>query len=416
DHNTITAQILGLYEAGISHLPYLVRVSANKFHLAWLSFLTRRLVILLTGSILVLGFILLFTRVEKTVLSNSRLILGLASFLTALFLTDFMNLEYLPFTLLAFKKIVVIARHVASIVFMLGFLQLIERKLDFFSRLFIAIQMLCSLVLLYPPTVHLLKQFYTFTYLTLIPMPLYLLYLLFNKGFKKRAYSILLCGVALATCAGVRDAIIPLLYPGATYYSHFGFMLLIISASWFIVLDELNHFRLFMQERSKSEQYRKESQQDPLTGVYNRSMLEAARSNLHSDYSIIIIDIDDLKEINDTFGHPTGDFVLRNLASRIQNLVRYDDLIIRYGGDEFLAILPRCSTERLVLLETRFRDEFARTQIPMSDGRELAYSVSVGSAHVSSLDKPSLNALDEAIIRADTRMYDNKRMKKRVEG
>lgn len=412
EHNTITADIYGSYEAGISHPPYLVRKTGNMLHLAWLFFVTRGLVIFLTGAILLLGFVVIFTGFGEISQTNSRVMLGLASLLTALFLTDFMNLEYLPITLLAFKKIVAIARHGAAIVFLIGFLKLLERKQDLFSKLFIVIQALCSLALLYPPSVSMLKRFYTFTYLTIAPMPLYLLYFLFSKRPQKQEYSILIVGVIFATLTCIRDVALPLLRPGAIWYSHYGFMILIISAAWFIVLDDMNHFRLFMIEKTISEQYRHESLHDPLTGVYNRSMLELARRELPADFSIIILDIDDLKAINDTHGHLAGDDALRSLASRIQNLVRYDDMTIRYGGDEFLVILPHCPAERLASIVDTFNAEFSKCEVAMNDGRVFTYSVSIGSTCASPNEKSGPRSFDEAVAQADERMYAEKRRKK----
>ncbi len=412
EHNTITADIYGSYKAGISHPPYLVRKTGNTLHLAWLFFVTRGLVVLLTGAILLLGFILIFMGFGEIPQTNSRVMLGLASLLTALFLTDFMNLEYLPLTLLAFKKIVVIARHGAAVVFLIGFLKLLERRQDLFSKSFIVIQTLCSLVLLYAPSVDILKRFYTFTFLTIAPMPLYLLHFLFSNRPQKKEYSILVAGVIFATVSSVRDVVMPLIKPSAIYYSHYGFMILIISAAWFIVLDDMNHFRLFMMEKRISEQYRHESLHDSLTGVYNRSMLKLARHDLPADFSIIILDIDDLKKINDTYGHLAGDYALRNLASRIQNLVRHDDMTIRYGGDEFLVILPHCSAERLASIVDNFNAEFTKSETLMDDGRFFTYSVSIGSACASPDEKSGPRSLDEAVAQADERMYAEKRRKK----
>lgn len=410
--NTIAAEIRGVYEAGISRLPYLIQKSESPYSLSWLSFSTRGLVVILAGAIIILGFILIFMGFGMYPQNNSRLILGIACFLTALFLTDFMNLEYLPVSLLAFKKMVVIARHLAAITFFIGFLKLLEHPSDIFIRIFVVIQIACSAILLYPSEVHLLKQFYTVTYLTILPLPLYLLYFLFHKRLQKKEYSILLAGVIFAMLTAIRDVAIPLINPGALYFSHFGFMILIISAAWFIVNDDIQHFRLLIQEKTRSEQYRHESLHDPLTGAYNRSMLEQAQRDLPSDFSLILIDIDNLKEINDSYGHLAGDYALRNLVSRIQNLIRHDDLTIRYGGDEFLVILPHCPSERLASIVENFAAEFSRSEVALQDGQIFTYSVSLGSMCVMSSNRSCSDSFEDALVRADEKMYENKRLKK----
>lgn len=86
---------------------------------------------------------------------------------------------------------------------------------------------------------------------------------------------------------------------------------------------------------------------DPLTGLYNRHKLDEALSaeverghRYHRPLSAIMIDLDDLKEINDEHGHPTGDQVLMDVAEGIRSQIRRVDIATRYGGDEFLVLLP----------------------------------------------------------------------------
>lgn len=411
--NTIIADINGVYEAGISHLPYLIQKSANPFSLSWLSFSTSGLVILLAGAILIIGFILIFIGFSMYPSYNSRLFLGLACFLTALFLTDFMNLEYLPVSLLIFKKMVVISRHLAAIAFCIGFLKLFERPLDLFARMFIALQIVCSAILLYPATMHLLKQFYTVTYLTILPLPLYLLYFLFTKCSRKKEYSILLAGVVFATLTALRDVAIPLVYPGAVYYSHYGFMILIFTAACFIALDEINYFSLFVREKTSAERYRNVSLHDPLTGAWNRSMMEDTVHSLPDDFSLILMDIDDLKEINDRYGHLAGDNALRDLVFRAQGLIKHNDLVIRLGGDEFLIILPHCPADRLASTARDIADECSRSALSLQNGEVFGYSVSIGSfCAAPALSSPAVS-FEEAMTKADEAMYANKQQKKR---
>jgi diguanylate cyclase (GGDEF)-like protein len=92
---------------------------------------------------------------------------------------------------------------------------------------------------------------------------------------------------------------------------------------------------------------REQSIRDPLTGLYNRRHLQetldkefalARREN--QVVSILIMDVDRFKQINDTYGHPAGDFLLQEFGKLLQECVRQEDIVCRYGGDEFVTVMP----------------------------------------------------------------------------
>ncbi|MCL4424213.1 MAG: diguanylate cyclase [Firmicutes bacterium] len=129
------------------------------------------------------------------------------------------------------------------------------------------------------------------------------------------------------------------------------------------------------------------SETDPLTGLYNRRhfgkrLLEetgrAARS--HSPFSLAFFDVDDMKEINDTYGHPAGDGVIQWIASFLSQNSRFGDILCRYGGDEFVAILPHTGKEQALSFCQRLARRLADQKIPVHPGltvtRMLSYGVS----------------------------------------
>ena len=100
-----------------------------------------------------------------------------------------------------------------------------------------------------------------------------------------------------------------------------------------------------IRQTKRAEQFYTESVQDPLTGVYNRKILPAVESGLRTDFSVLLFDLDDFKQINDTYGHDAGDRALKAFTKVICRVVRSNDFIIRLGGDEFIAVLPGCALE-----------------------------------------------------------------------
>lgn len=101
---------------------------------------------------------------------------------------------------------------------------------------------------------------------------------------------------------------------------------------------------------------------DPLTGCYNRKMFsdqlqnETARSTRHGEtYSVVIFDIDDFKSVNDLYGHPAGDQVLINIANLVHENLRKSDIFARWGGEEFIMLLPETNLQGAAVLADKIR-------------------------------------------------------------
>lgn len=152
---------------------------------------------------------------------------------------------------------------------------------------------------------------------------------------------------------------------------------------------------------------------DPLTGLTNRlglrdelerELARWRRGELHG-LALAFVDLDDFKEINDEFGHETGDHVLREIASRMQHALRPDDVLARIGGDEFVAVLGLQATgDRAVeLLAERFTHAFGEPML--LGGRAVRLRASVGVVTAVDADEDTAAFL----ARADAAMYEAKR-------
>ncbi|MGX1829038.1 sensor domain-containing diguanylate cyclase [Paenibacillus taichungensis] len=127
---------------------------------------------------------------------------------------------------------------------------------------------------------------------------------------------------------------------------------------------------------------------DLLTGLKNRrffqdKMLEslALFRETQCVFSLLVVDIDHFKSINDTYGHPIGDLVLGNLAGLLQSVSRSTDVVARYGGEEFVIILADCDRQQAVTIAERYR-----SQVASADWGEYNITVSIGAATVSQED------------------------------
>lgn len=160
---------------------------------------------------------------------------------------------------------------------------------------------------------------------------------------------------------------------------------------------------------SRTEEIYKLAILDPLTGLYNRRSgeqrlaEEISRSQRYGrPLTVVMLDIDGLKSVNDTFGHPTGDQLIKQFSERLQRAVRGSDVAVRLGGDEFLLLLPECKLEEVRHVLRRLNGmkiEF--------DGQAIPLTFSAGWTDYIPGELP-----EQLLKRADAALYINKRTAK----
>jgi diguanylate cyclase (GGDEF)-like protein len=158
-----------------------------------------------------------------------------------------------------------------------------------------------------------------------------------------------------------------------------------------------------------AEQNRRMALQDPLTGLSNRRSLFQAMEKLFvkaeaesQPLSLMIIDVDLFKQVNDRFGHQAGDKVLKHVATTIKNRLRQNDIVARIGGEEFLAVLPDAPPEGAIQLAEALRKTMAERPLDYK-GQEISVTISIGLYSSGSL-APNQTP-DSVIASADKALY-----------
>jgi diguanylate cyclase (GGDEF)-like protein len=160
------------------------------------------------------------------------------------------------------------------------------------------------------------------------------------------------------------------------------------------------------------EVLRHQATHDPLTGLWNRTVIldrlerELARCRREGKVvGVLMVDVDHFKGLNDAHGHPAGDAALREISRRLTAGIRPYDSVGRYGGEEFLLVLPECDPTAVAHLGERLREVVAATRLDLPEGL-ISVTISVGGAASGAADGDSVESLVRA---ADAALYRAKR-------
>jgi len=163
---------------------------------------------------------------------------------------------------------------------------------------------------------------------------------------------------------------------------------------------------------AKTQKYIKKIEQlnliDPMTELYNRRFLEEVVSKIMSQsernediYSVLMLDVDWFKKVNDTYGHDVGDTVIVEIAKVIKKNIRDADLAIRYGGEEFVIILHNPSKEGTLFVANKIHSAFGKKIFNVGNGNTIQKTLSIGIAHYPS----NGDSIWKCIKYADTALY-----------
>lgn len=165
----------------------------------------------------------------------------------------------------------------------------------------------------------------------------------------------------------------------------------------------------FREQAELEEALKFQARTDPLTGTFNRRYFwelanqQIAQTNAQSSsLSVLLLDIDHFKHINDTFGHTDGDAALILVAQRCAKQLRKNDILARFGGEEFVILLPGANLDQASQKAEELRNRIASEPIILSGNKPITVTVSIG---VASVTADEMISLDQLLNLADTRLY-----------
>lgn len=197
-------------------------------------------------------------------------------------------------------------------------------------------------------------------------------------------------------------------------------------------------FQDITSRKSREALLKNQATRDPLTAIFNRRYFEEEvfkrivdAKVYNQPFSVLMIDADHFKNVNDTYGHKTGDKVLIELAATCEKALRNDDIVARYGGEEFVVFLEGVNAQKGKIVADRLREQISEIVVYSDEGQEVRFTVSIGvsSSEVSDNIDTLIKTADEALYKAkeggrnrveifskeDLAAFDNKEAQERID-
>lgn len=257
---------------------------------------------------------------------------------------------------------------------------------------------------------------YQGTSLLFVSLGLFLLCIVFSKGL--RTILLVTCGLIFAACSlleynypqlvtpfqGPQAQLIDLLVAMLVTFSGMSALAVYVSKYF---QGETNRIEQLMKELAfKNKELEQSAIQDALTGVYNRRFLSdflkrelESCANSDNHIYVLMMDIDFFKKVNDTYGHGTGDEVLKAFAKKMQENLRTSDVVARYGGEEFVAILHIENSDEAYMIAERLR--LAVQAMDFRYGMKITASTGITRSRIG-------DSVESILERADTYLYQAK--------
>ena len=219
-----------------------------------------------------------------------------------------------------------------------------------------------------------------------------------------------LAPLAIALVAALTVASVGILTAGSAGVDAAGLAWIGVNAVGLVLVADLSAAAARAQRMARDEALRA-SRFDALTGLYNRAFFvtvmeqEIRRSErMDRGFAVLMLDLDDLKPVNDTFGHQWGDRLIKAVADALRQTIRFTDAVARYGGDEFIVLLPETDASGAYIVAETLRRSIAELTLRASE-RTVRSSVSIG---LVTYPQDGVT-IEQLVAAADVAMYESKR-------
>jgi diguanylate cyclase (GGDEF)-like protein len=385
EENSLSIELLSLYDRGLSSKPvYILKTSELNRYLGYADYFTEGINLTALGFTIFAFFIVFMLYLISSPKNSSFLYFSLALLFLGCYTFDFTTIYSLPFSYLFYKKLIFAALYMAVSMASMGMYKFFHRKADLILSVITISGYL--IIFIFVRDMVTFKAIYNY-YNLLITANLISWIQSSRKNFRKtdEAKMFFIGNILLLLCTFV-DILIMIsgqifsLSTPFTYSFVFSMISIILFFREFVNKDH----QLKMIHDAHKESYLA-SITDSMTGLYNHRYLSDLLKKTAPPYSVVMIDIDNFKEINDSFGHRFGDAMIRFVAHSLTSQVRSTDVVFRYGGDEFFIIFPKCSAEKAKEVIEKIQEKINENTLSY-DGHIVPITFSGGVYYVSKFE------------------------------
>ncbi len=403
--NTIEIIVNATHQVGGMPDPVFIMDSytAAEFR-GWFDFILIYITLIAQG-ILLFSFVLFLFISFFTGLSNKYeyLFFAIAAILMTINLLDYLPYYHFPLPYLLTKNITLGALYLCFAAINFGLYRLLKSKATYFIAWSLIIAYF-FILLFFNSNAAVFKESYSYTnILILISNITWIVVTARNWNKNSQARIMLAVSVVLLFAVSV-DIILGILQIVLLYtFAVFGTIVFCIGLAFLVVIDYLQTSIRLESESKKAETHYQKSIRDGLTGVYNKRYIMSLLDTMPHPYAVLMIDIDHFKQVNDTYGHGAGDEVIRFFAVKAVEAVRRHDIVGRFGGDEFIIILPECQEGAAENIAQRLQNNIT-SFYSESFPEDFVFTLSIGIYYANSLE----DCKAEALERADKALYQSK--------
>ncbi|MDA3809772.1 MAG: GGDEF domain-containing protein, partial [Spirochaetaceae bacterium] len=398
--NNLHLEVLSLYKIGIHSTPYIVDSIDHRLQLFGLQFFSNYSILIIIGNISALGLILILLGASIGTEGLSKTLLGIGLLILSAYMIDYQYIELLPIDYVIFKKIIVSFSFIAPIFVVAGINLHMIKRIDFLGYMSMGLFLGAAIYILSGPLDSVAHEIrYGQVNLVYGLFLLDSLWLFFTCWEKNNSF-VLLAGLTFTGVIMVHDIGAYHSRGESILFFHYGINFLIMSIAITMVGDTVGFYKALKEEKRKFELAHKKSMVDALTGAFNRRVIQKIDSQLCDHYSLLLIDLDHFKEINDTYGHFCGDKILKTLVNLCNQIIREEDYCIRMGGDEFVLFLPHCRIESALTIAQDIKNRISTMNF-CGENEPIKFSCSIGvSEHEKEGVSIAMQKTDLALYRA----------------